>query len=295
MNYYNKCEICPRKCNVNRYKTQGFCKANNKIKIALASIHKWEEPCISGKKGSGTIFFSYCNLRCVYCQNYQVSRGYGKYISISKFAEICLDLQNKRVNNINLVTPTHYVPSIIKGINRARKKGLIIPIVYNTSGYESIETIKLLKGTVDIYLTDLKYFNNIYGKKYSNVNNYFSVASKAIDEMYKQVGDPIFKKDILIKGVIVRVLMLPTLLEDAKKIVKYLYKKYKDNIIISIMNQYTPAIETEFEELNQKVRQEYYYELVNYACDLGIKNAYIQEEDAISESFIPDFDIRSIK
>ena len=289
-----KCELCPKKCKVDRRKNIGFCKAKNKLKIALASVHMWEEPCISYKNGSGTIFFSYCNLQCVYCQNYEVSRGYGKEISIKRFSEICLELQEKGVHNINLVTPTHYVPLIIKGIKISKEKGLNIPIVYNTSGYESVDTIKKLEGTIDVYLTDLKYFDDKYARKYSNVTNYFSVATEAISEMYKQVGKPLIKNNLMEKGIIVRILLLPGLLEDAKKTVEYLYKTYKNNIYISIMNQYTPIRQTEFEELNQTVKESDYEELINYAYDLGIRNAFIQESGAISESFVPKFDKRGV-
>lgn len=283
------CVLCPRKCKVNRYKNVGFCKANYKLKIALASIHMWEEPCISGENGSGTIFFSHCNMGCIYCQNNKVRDGYGKYISIKRFKEICLELENKGVNNINLVTPTHYVPHIIIGIKNARKEGLSIPIVYNTSGYENVETIEMLKDTVDIYLTDFKYFDNKYSIKYSNCSNYFEIASNALDAMYNQVGKPRFEYGILKKGIIVRVLLLPGLLEDAKKIVSYLYSKYKDDIYISLMNQYTPVVKSKYQELNKKVSSEEYDDLINYACDIGVKNAFIQEGDTSLESFIPNF------
>lgn len=289
-----KCNLCPRKCKVDRQKNVGFCKASDKLKIALFSVHMWEEPCISYEKGSGTIFFSYCNLRCVYCQNYEVSRGYGKEITIDRFSDICLELQDKGVHNINLVTPTHYVLQIIKGIKLAKNKGLNIPIVYNTSGYEDVFAIKCLKNTVDIYLTDLKYFDDSYGIKYSNVKNYFKVATNAIEEMFNQVGKPAFKDNVMIKGLIVRVLLLPGLVEDAKKIIKYLYAKYKDDIFISIMNQYTPVRKTEFQELNRSVTPLEYDELINYAYDLGVRNAFVQEDDTVSESFIPKFDKESV-
>lgn len=289
-----KCTVCPRKCKVNRFENVGFCKATDKLKIALASLHNWEEPCISGQKGSGTIFFSYCNLRCVYCQNYEISRGYGKEISVNRFSEICLELQEKGAHNINLVTPTHYAPQIIEGINKAKKKGLNIPVVYNTGGYELVETIKKLEGTIDVYLTDLKYYDDLYAQKYSNARNYFNVASKAIEEMFNQVGEPLIEEGIMKKGMIVRILLLPGLLEDAKKIVKYLYDKYKDKIFISIMNQYTPVVETPYEELNKKVNIEDYNELVDYAYDLGVRNAFIQEDDAADTCFIPKFDKRGV-
>lgn len=290
MNELKECRLCPRDCKVNRYNSLGFCKASNKLRVALARVHMWEEPCISYKNGSGTIFFSHCNLKCVYCQNYSIRDGYGKDISVNRFSDICIELQNKKVHNINLVTPTHYVPQIIKGISKARKRGLTLPIVYNTSGYESVTTIFLLNKTVDIYLTDLRYYDNKYGKKYSCVDNYFDKASKAIEAMYNQVGVPVFDGDILIKGVIVRVLLLPSILEDAKNIIKYLYNKYQDNIIISIMNQYTPVKEFKYSELNRKVTDEEYNELIEYAYDLGVRNAFVQEDGTASESFIPKFD-----
>ena len=196
--------------------------------------------------------------------------------------------------NINLVTPTHYVTLIIKGIKKAKEKGLNIPIVYNTSGYESIDTIKELDGIIDVYLTDLKYYDDKYARKYSNVTNYFSVATKAIDEMYKQVGKSLIKNNLMKRGIIVRLLLLPGLLEDTKKIVEYLYKTYEDKIYISIMNQYTPIRKTEFEELNQTVKESDYEELINYAYDLGIRNAFVQEGGAVSESFVPKFDKRGV-
>ncbi|MDD6878870.1 MAG: radical SAM protein [bacterium] len=296
MNDLKKCKLCPRNCKVNRYKNKGFCKANNKLKVALASMHNWEEPCISGDNGSGTIFFSYCNLRCVYCQNYEISNGgYGKYISIKRFSHICLELQKKKVNNINLVTPTHYVSQIIKGIKLAKEKGLSIPIVYNTSGYESIETIKKLNNIIDIYLTDFKYYNDEYASKYSNVSDYVLTVKAAIRQMYSQIGNPEFNYEgIMNKGIIVRILLLPGLLDDAKKIIKYLYSTYGDNIYISIMNQYTPVRETKYPELNQKVNESDYEELIDYAYNLGVRCAFVQENGTVSESFIPKFDKRGV-
>ncbi len=290
MKELKNCKICPRNCGVNRYQKPGFCGANNKLKIALASIHMWEEPCISKKFGSGTIFFSYCNLKCIYCQNYKIRNGYGKEISIKRFSEICLELQEKKVNNINLVTPTQYIPHIIKGIKRARDNGLVIPIVYNTSGYENVESIKLLKDTVDIYLTDMKYYSSELSKKYSNADDYFEITKKAIDEMVIQQPNIVIRNGIMKRGVIVRVLLLPGHLGDAKKIVNYLYKKYNDKIFISIMNQYTPVIKTKYNNLNRKVTKNEYNELIDYAVSLGIVNAFVQEDETQSESFIPNFD-----
>lgn len=288
-----KCDVCPRKCLIDRTNNElGFCRASDKLKIARYSLHMWEEPCISGEKGSGTIFFSNCNLKCLFCQNYSISAdNCGKEISIERFADICIELQDMGALNINLVTPTHYIPLIKEGIIIAKNKGLNIPIVYNTSSYELVSSLKELEGIVDIYLPDLKYFDNELGKNFSNCNNYFEIATKAIDEMYRQVGKNIFDSNgILKKGIIVRHLLLPNHIEDSKKIIKYLYDKYKDNIFISIMNQYTPVRNIKkYPELNKKVSDKEYDELINYACDLGITNAFIQEGETCKESFIPDF------
>ena len=298
MNILKSCNLCNRNCNINRYLSQGVCGANQKLKVARCALHYYEEPCISGKNGSGAIFFSNCNLKCIFCQNKKIStNGYGEKISIKRFSEICIELQNNKAHNINLVTPTMYVPHIIKGIKKARDNGLNIPIIYNTSSYENVSTIKMLDKTIDVYLPDLKYYDDNYAIKYSHVNNYFDNATKAIDEMYKQVGKVTFDKDGMIKkGVIVRVLLLPGLKEDAKKIINYLYNKYKDNIYISIMNQYTPLYKFKFfTNLNNKVTDEEYDEVVNYACDLGVVNGFIQEGETQSVSFIPKFDKTGIK
>ena len=291
MNILEKCNLCPRNCLVNRTKEKGVCGCNNKMVIARASLHMWEEPCISGETGSGTIFFSGCNLKCIFCQNYQISNELiGAEVTIEEFASICLNLQKQGANNINLVTPTPYVPLIIEGIKLAKEKGLNIPIVYNTSGYETVETIKMLDGIVDIYLPDFKYFNDEYAIKYSHIKDYFKYASSSLKEMYKQVGKPVFKNKLMQKGIIVRHLMLPGLLYESKEIIKYLYDTYNDNIYISIMNQYTPVKQFEkYKELNNKVKENDYDELINYALDLGIKKAFIQEGETQSESFIPDF------
>ena len=289
-----KCNLCPRNCNVDRDKGEkGYCLAPNQMVIARYSLHKWEEPVISGENGSGTIFFSYCNMRCCFCQNYEISEFHkGRIVSIEEFSNICLDLQRNGASNINLVTSTMYVPYIVEGLKLAKGKGLNIPIVYNTSSYENIDTIKMLDGLVDIYLPDLKYYDNGLGKKYSNTNDYFVYASKAIDEMIKQVGKfEIDENGMMKKGVIVRHLLLPGNVEDSKKIMKYLYDKYRDDIIISIMNQYTPIRELKYQELNRKVYDEEYDELIDYAYDIGIRNAFIQEGDTQEISFIPDFDV----
>ena len=295
MDEYKNCNLCHHNCNINRYEEKGRCNASNSLKIARAALHYWEEPCISGEEGSGTIFFSNCNLKCIFCQNKEIStKGFGEEITIERFSDICIELQNKKANNINLVTPTHYVPSIIEGIKKAKEKGLKIPVVYNTSSYESIDTIKKLKNTIDVYLPDLKYKNDDLAKKYSNVNDYFINATNNIEEMYKQVGDPIFKDGIMIKGIIVRVLLLPGHLDDAKEIIKYLYDKYHNHIYISIMNQYTPIHKIKYDNLNRKVTDEEYDELINYACDLGVEKAFIQEGETQSESFIPCFNLEGV-
>ncbi len=288
----DKCNLCPRGCKVNRNKGElGFCRAGNKIKIARYSLHMWEEPCISGKKGSGTIFFSNCNLKCIYCQNYYISTlNNGNEYTTNEFADICLELQNRGANNINLVTPTLYIPLIIDGIKKAKKNGLTIPIIYNTSSYENVETIKLLKGIIDVYLPDLKYIDNDISKKYSGIDNYFEIATKAIQEMYNQQPKCVFDKNgIIKKGVIVRHLLLPNMENDSKKILKYLYDKYKDNIYISIMNQYTPIRKLKYKELNKKIDEKIYDDVIDYAWNIGIRNAFTQEDGTQSESFIPNF------
>lgn len=269
----------------------GFCGTGKSLKVARAALHFWEEPPISGDKGSGTIFFSGCNLKCVYCQNYEISTGgKGKEISIDRFVELCLDLQKQGANNINLVTPTHYIPLIKEGILLAKEKGLKVPIVYNSSGYESVEALKELEGIVDVYLPDLKYYDDDLAISYSKAPHYFVIATKAIREMFRQVGPCQFDENGLItKGVIVRHLLLPTHIEDSKKIIQYLYETYHDDIYISIMNQYTVIRTLPFPELNQTVTDEEYDELINFAVDLGITNAFMQEGGTASESFIPNF------
>jgi putative pyruvate formate lyase activating enzyme len=263
----------------------------NNIKIARYSLHMWEEPIISGKNGSGTIFFSGCNLGCIYCQNYQIAHeNFGKEVSLEDFVNICLKLQDAKAYNINLVTGTHFIPLIRDGLLLAKEKGLKKPIVYNTSSYENIEALKMLDGLIDIYLPDLKYYDDSLGEKYSKCKNYFEYASKAIEEMIKQNPKVVIKNGIMQKGVIVRHLMLPGHLEDSKKIIKYL-SQFKDKIYISIMNQYTPVKKLEYDNLNNKINDSDYDELVNYAYDLGIRNAFIQEGDTVKESFIPDFNI----
>ena len=294
MNMLESCMLCPRNCKVNRHKSVGFCGASDKVKLAYYSLHQWEEPIISGENGSGTVFFSNCNLRCLFCQNKKIStdrNSYGKEISNDKLKEIFLKLQDLGAHNINLVTPTHYVPQIIDVLKEVKNKNLKIPVVYNTSSYENVSTIESLKGLIDIYLADLKYFDDELGNKYSKCNDYFKYASLAIGEMYKQTGKFQIKDNLLVSGLVVRILVLPGHVDDSKKIIKYLYDTYKDNIIISIMNQYTPVCKiNDFPNLNRKLTDEEYDEVIDYACSLGIENAFVQEGETQSESFIPDFD-----
>lgn len=289
----SKCYLCPRNCGVDRSSGEiGYCKALDDMVIARYSLHKWEEPCLSGDVGSGTIFFSYCNMKCCFCQNYDISTLHkGKVVSIYEFSDICLELQDKGASNINLVTGTMYVPLIVKGLRLAKDRGLKISVIYNTSSYENVDTIKMLDGLVDVYLPDLKYYDDSLAIKYSSCMDYFKYASKAIEEMYRQVSSCVFDDDGMIKkGVIVRHLMLPGNKNDSKKIIKYLYDRYGDDIFISIMNQYTPLRYFDYDELNNKVSDEDYDEVINYAYDMGIRNAFIQEGGTQDESFIPDFD-----
>lgn len=292
INLLKNCTLCPRKCNVDRTAGKlGVCRAGLEIKTAKAYLHMWEEPPISGTNGSGTVFFSHCNMGCVFCQNYKISSLHqGKYVTINELCDTFLELQDKKAHNINLVTPTHYIPQITDAIIMAKAKGLHIPVVYNCGGYENVEALKMLDGLIDIYMPDMKYYDDKYAIKYSNAPHYFEYSKRAIAEMYKQVGKNEFDNDIMTKGIIVRHMMLPGLLFDSKKIIDYLYKEYKDNIYISIMSQYTPMPNAiNYPEINRTVPKEYYNSLIDYAIELGIKNAFIQGEDAVGESFIPDF------
>lgn len=287
------CTICPHKCGIDRTKYVGRCKSNDKIKIALYSIHNFEEPCISGEKGSGTIFFSNCNMNCIYCQNYEISQlGKGKEISVEELAEIMIEQQEKNVENINLVTPTSYAIHIKEAIEIAKQKGLKIPIVYNTNGYENVETLKLLEGLIDIYLPDLKYFDNGLGKKYSKVDNYFEVATQAIKEMYRQVGQPILNENgIMQKGLMIRHLVLPNNIENSKKILKWIKENIDENVYVSVMAQYFPTYQAkETSDLNRKLTQQEYDEIENYLYDLDIENGYIQELGEHEEEYVPKWE-----
>ena len=294
MSSIEKCEICPHNCKVNRLEGKvGRCKATDKVKIALASVHNFEEPCISGTNGSGTVFFSNCNLKCVFCQNYKISQqGLGREISIEELADIFIEQQNKKVENINLVTPTMYIYHIIEAIKIARKKGLNIPIVYNTNGYENVETIKKLNGYIDIYLPDLKYYDNDLAFKYSGVKNYFENATEAIKEMYNQVGAPVLDENgIMKKGVIIRHLVLPNNLQNSKDVLKWINDNIDNKVFVSVMAQYFPTHRAkDFPELNRKLTKEEYEEIENFLYSLNLNNGYIQELGEHEEEYVPDFE-----
>ena len=291
---YVKCELCPRECHVNRLQGQkGYCKEGSMIVLARAALHMWEEPCISGKEGSGAVFFGGCSMGCVFCQNAQIAAGErGKEITPGRLKEIFLELQEKGANNINLVTPTHYIPQIIWAVKRAREEGLAIPIVYNTSGYEKIESLKQLEGIVDIYLPDFKYYEKEIAEKYSNAPDYFTYAAKALEEMVRQIPKAVFdERGMMQKGVIVRHLVLPNQKEDSKRIIQYIHETYQDDVYISIMNQYTPMENlVKYPELMRKTTTYEYQKVVDYARSIGVENGFIQEGNTSSESFIPAFD-----
>lgn len=292
--YLTKCKICPHECNIDRNEKQiGRCKSTDKVKIALYSTHNFEEPCISGEKGSGTVFFSNCNLNCVFCQNYEISQlGKGKEISVKELANIFLKQQEKNVENINLVTPTSYVPQIIDAIKIARHNGLNIPIVYNTNGYEKVETLKMLEGYIDIYLPDFKYYFNDLAKKYSKVDDYFEIVTKALKEMQRQVGSSVFDKNgIMKKGMIIRHLVLPNNIENSKKVLKWIKENMKEDIYVSIMAQYFPTYRAkESSELNRKLSKEEWKEIEEYVEKLEIENGYIQELGEHEEEYVPKWE-----
>ena len=287
------CTICPHNCKINRTKNPGRCKSTDKIKIALYSIHNFEEPCISGEKGSGTIFFSNCNMNCVFCQNYEISQlGRGKEITIEELANVMIKQQERNVQNINLVTPTSYALHIVEAIKIARKKGLEIPIVYNTNGYESVETLKLLEGYVDIYLPDLKYYYDDLAKKYSKVDNYFEIATKAIQEMHRQVGTPVLDENgVMKKGLMIRHLILPNEVQNSKKVLKWIKENIDSNVYVSIMAQYFPTYKAkEIPEIARKITKEEYEKVENYLYELDLENGYIQELGEHEEEYVPTWE-----
>lgn len=293
MKELTSCTICPHNCKVNRLEGNiGRCKATDKVKIALVSLHNFEEPCISGENGSGTVFFSNCNLNCVFCQNYEISQlGNGKEITIEELVKIFIEQQNNNAENINLVTPTMYVYQIIEAIKIAREKGLKIPIIYNSNGYENVDTIKKLNGYIDVYLPDLKYSDNELAYKYSKIKNYFENAVQAIQEMYNQVGAPILDESGMIKkGLMIRHLVLPNNIQNSKDVLKWINDNMDKNVFVSVMAQYFPTHRAkEFPEINRKLTLKEYKEIEEYLYSLDLENGYIQELGTHEEEYVPDF------
>lgn len=298
MNKYENCLLCPRKCGTNRRTGQtGVCGVSSEIKVARAALHYWEEPCISGKRGSGAVFFSGCSLHCVFCQNREISDGIeGKVISKDRLSDIFMELEGKGANNINLVTPGQYIPDIVWAVNNARSRGMKLPIIYNTSGYENVTELKLLEGIVDVYLPDFKYMDSTLSAMYSRAKDYPSVAKQALSEMVRQQPDVVIDDatGLIQKGVIVRQLLLPGHVNDAKAVLKYLYDTYHDHVYISMMSQFTPIALKDYPEINRTVTRREYERLVDYALEIGITNAFIQEGDVAKDSFIPAFDCEGV-
>lgn len=298
MNKYENCLLCPRKCGINRSTGQtGVCGVSSEIKVARAALHYWEEPCISGKRGSGAVFFSGCSLHCVFCQNREISDGKaGKVISKERLSDIFIELAGKGANNINLVTPGQYIPDIVWAVNDAKSRGMKLPIIYNTSGYENVTELKLLEGIVDVYLPDFKYMDSTLSARYSRAKDYPSVAKQALSEMVRQQPDVVIDDatGLIQKGVIVRQLLLPGHVNDAKAVLKYLYDTYHDHVYISMMSQFTPIALKDYPEINRTVTKREYERLVNYALEIGITNAFIQEGDVAKDSFIPAFDCEGV-
>lgn len=298
MNKYEDCLLCPRKCGINRSTGQtGVCGVSSEIKVARAALHYWEEPCISGKRGSGAVFFSGCSLHCVFCQNREISDGKaGKVISKERLSDIFMELADKGANNINLVTPGQYIPDIVWAVNDAKSRGMKLPIIYNTSGYENVTDLKLLEGIVDVYLPDFKYMDSTLSARYSRAKDYPSVAKQALSEMVRQQPDVVIDNatGLIQKGVIVRQLLLPGHVNDAKAVLKYLYDTYHDHVYISMMSQFTPIALKDYPEINRTVTRREYERLVDYALEIGITNAFIQEGDVAKDSFIPAFDCEGV-
>lgn len=298
MNKYENCLLCPRKCGINRRTGQtGVCGVSSEIKVARAALHYWEEPCISGKRGSGAVFFSGCSLHCVFCQNREISDGKeGKVISKERLSDIFMELADKGANNINLVTPGQYIPDIVWAVKDAKSRGMKLPIIYNTSGYENVTELKLLEGIVDVYLPDFKYMDSTLSAMYSRAKDYPSVAKQALSEMVRQLPDVVIDDatGLIQKGVIVRQLLLPGHVNDAKAVLKYLYDTYHDHVYISMMSQFTPIALKDYPEINRTVTRREYERLVDYALEIGITNAFIQEGDVAKDSFIPAFDCEGV-
>ena len=296
MNILKKCTICPRDCKINRLDGKvGNCGATDKVEISLVSLHNFEEPCISGTNGSGTIFFTHCNLHCKYCQNYEISQGKvkGREVTTEELALIMIEQQKRGAHNINLVTPTMYAYQIKESISIAKGKGLEIPIIYNSNGYESTETLKNLEGYIDVYLPDLKYYSDEIAIKYSKAPNYFEIATNAINEMIRQVGVPIFdEKGLIKKGVMIRHLVLPNHLQNTKNILKWIKENINENIYVDVMAQYFPTYKAkEDDKINRKLSNKEYKEIEKYLYLLDMKNGYIQELGSHEEEYVPNFDL----
>ncbi len=297
--YMSDCTLCPRRCHANRAAGQtGFCGQTAQLRAARAALHFWEEPCISGDCGSGTVFFSGCSLQCIFCQNHEIALGEsGKVISVERLSQIFLGLQDKGAANINLVTAGHFIPQICRALELSKADGLSIPIVYNTGSYEEAASLRLLEGLIDIWLPDLKYFSSDLSARYSSAPDYFQAATAAIAEMFRQTPAVVFdsKTGLMQRGIIVRHLMLPGQAADSKKILRYLHTTYGDAIYISIMNQYTPLAGVgEIPELNRKVAPEEYRRVLDFADRIGIENGFMQEDGTAAESFIPPFDYEGV-
>ena len=292
---YNSCSLCGRSCGVDRERgSLGYCKMSAEPMIARAALHQWEEPCISGTRGSGTVFFSGCSLGCIFCQNREISGGeVGVTVNDERLAEIMLRLESEGAHNINFVTSTHFAPTVVTSVRLARERGMTLPVVYNTSSYDSTECIRMLDGTVDIYLADYKYHLPRTAEKLSRAKNYPEVARVAIAEMVRQKPRPVIEDGIMREGVIVRLLLLPSHVAEAKLAVKYLFETYGDSIYISLMSQYTPMPSMP-RPLDRRVTREEYGELVDYAVEKGVHLAFVQEGEAASESFIPPFDMTGV-
>lgn len=293
LEHLEKCTLCAHECKINRNNGQiGRCKSKNTVKIALYSIHNFEEPCISGKEGSGTVFFSNCNLNCVFCQNYEIShQGKGKEVTIQRLAEIFLEQQERNAQNINLVTPTSYVPQIIEAIKIARNNGLNLPIIYNTNGYEKVQTLKLLEGYIDIYLPDFKYSNNLLAKRLSKVDNYFEITTEALKEMHRQTGKAVFNNDgMMKKGMIIRHLVLPNHILNSKRVLKWINDNMP-NVYVSVMAQYFPTFKAkEFEDINRKLSKKEFQEIENYLYQLNLGNGFVQELGEHEEEYVPKWE-----
>ncbi|MCD8036368.1 MAG: radical SAM protein [Clostridiales bacterium] len=298
MNYYENCTLCPRNCGVNRSAGRiGYCKMPSEIHAALASVHMWEEPPISGTNGSGTIFFTGCNLRCVFCQNHDISsENHGKAISIDQLAQIMLEEQDRGVHNINLVTAVHYIPSVTEAIVKAKENGLKIPIVYNSGGYEKAESLKMLDGLIDIYLPDIKYFSAELSAKYSAAPDYFEQAVSAVAEMYRQIGQNAFdEKGLLKKGVIIHHLVLPSHKEDSFKVLDAIKENFGEEAYVSLLRQYTPMYRTnEYKEINRRLMSLEYTRVIDHFFDIGLKNGYVQEKSSATSEYTPLFDLSGL-